>query len=195
MNTKHSVGYFSAYYRGLECLLELWPRIRMAVPDATLDIYYGWGSWDTLEGANGKAFHDRIDQKLSELADQGVTEHGRVSHEELAKVMKATKVFAYTTEFPEISCITMMKVLAAGCYPVTTGVAALKETQGGFGTTVECANLYSNDYAKKKFVTAVVAALKDDSYDPEPARKWALDTYSWDNIATQWSDVINAKSS
>lgn len=183
MKRKHSVGYFSAYYRGLECLLELWPAIRKEVPDATLDIYYGWESWLALEGEKGKPLFMRITSLLSELMDQGVTEHGRVSHEELAKAMKQTQVWAYPTEFPEIHCITALKAQEAGCWPVVTNVAALKETVVQ-GDKIDCANIYSNDYAKKKFVKAVVSALKEGkTAKPVPAVDWA-------SVATQWAEVI-----
>ncbi|NDD86076.1 glycosyltransferase family 1 protein, partial [bacterium] len=74
---KHSVGYFSAYYRGLECLLGMWETIREKVPDATLDVYYGWESWVGLQGEDD--FYHRMEQRFRELADKGVTVHGRVS--------------------------------------------------------------------------------------------------------------------
>ena len=82
----NSVGYFSAYYRGLECLLNMWPEIRRGVPNATLDVYYGWESWVGLEGEDD--FYHRMCAKFEELKSEGVTVHGRVSHEELAKAMQ-----------------------------------------------------------------------------------------------------------
>jgi glycosyltransferase involved in cell wall biosynthesis len=85
---KNSVGYFSAYYRGLECLLGMWPKIREQVPDATLDVYYGWESWVALQGEDD--FYERMERRFEELKTQGVTVHGRVSHVELAKAMRST---------------------------------------------------------------------------------------------------------
>src|SRR5689334_9604779 len=121
------VGYFSAYYRGLDCLLDMWPVIYQKTDGkATLDIYYGWQSWEALSGDH--TLKPRIEAKLEALKKYGVTEHGRVSHEELAKAMKETDVWAYPTEFPEIHCITALKAQQAGCWPVVTDVGALKET-------------------------------------------------------------------
>jgi glycosyltransferase involved in cell wall biosynthesis len=178
-----AVGYFSAYYRGLECLLKLWPDIRKEVPDATLDIYYGWQSWDALEGANGRAFKARILTLLDELKDHGVTEHGRVSHEDLAKVMKQTAVWAYPTEFYEIHCITALKAQEAGCWPVVTNVGALAETVVT-GDKIDCANIYSNDYAQAKFIKAVVSTLKDGK------KSVPVDGVSWADVASQWAKVV-----
>lgn len=182
--SNHSVGYFSAYYRGLECLLKMWPAIRKEVPDATLDIYYGWESWDAMEGANGQEFKQRILALLEGLKGLGVTEHGRVSHEALAKAMKQTKVWAYPTEFPEIHCITALKAQEAGCYPVTTHVGALVETVKS-GLQIDCKNIYSNDYGQARFVEAVVAMLNREDMDPV-----SVAHSDWSDVAKRWAEVM-----
>jgi len=38
MKKPNSVGYFSSYDRGLECLLNMWPEVVKEIPEATLDI-------------------------------------------------------------------------------------------------------------------------------------------------------------
>jgi len=182
---KYSVGYFSAYYRGLEVLLALWPKIKEQVPQATLDIYYGWGSWVSVEGEDD--FYHRMCKKFEVLKDHGVTEHGRISHEELAKVMSQTKVWAYPTEFTEIFCITAIKAQLARCKSVITDVAALKETGGSQASVIETDLIYSDEYSRKKFVDAVVKALKsNEKIDPKEAKK-----YSWSTVADRWLEVID----
>lgn len=181
--SSNTVGFFSAYYRGLEALLKMWPAIRAEVPDAELNIYYGWGSWDALEGYGGQDLKRRITTLLYELKDQGVTEHGRVSHKELAKAMKRTVVWAYPTEFPEIHCITALKAQEAGCWPVVTNVAALNETVQS-GDKLDVANIYSNEYAQQKFVKCVVKALK------EGKRGTPVEGVDWADVATEWAKVM-----
>lgn len=181
----HTVGYFSAYYRGLEMLLKLWPKIREKVPDAELDVYYGWGSWDALEGENGRAFHERVDSLLYSLSDQGVTEHGRVSHNVLSEAMQQTKVWAYPTEFPEIHCITALKAQAAGCIPVATNVGALPEVVDPRYPLIECANIYSNEYGQDRFVKAVVMALEGPEGE-SVVRPGAL----WEDVAHRWAELM-----
>jgi glycosyltransferase involved in cell wall biosynthesis len=183
---KYSVGYFSAYYRGLEVLLALWGDIKKQVPQATLDVYYGWGSWVAVEGED--AFYTRMNQKLEVMKDHGVTEHGRISHEELAKVMGQTKVWAYPTEFHEIFCITAIKAQLARCKSVITDVAALKETGGSQATMIETDSIYSDEYSRKKFVDAVVKALKSDEViDTKEAQQ-----YDWSKVAKHWKEAIDA---
>lgn len=188
---KNSVGYFSAYYRGLECLLAMWPEIRKQVPKATLDIYYGWQSWLALEGEN--EFYHRMVAKIDELKDQGVTDHGRVSHAELAKAMEKIEVWAYPTSFSEIDCITAKKINMAGCRPVLTDVAALKENKGPHAFVVESDRIYSDEYAQKKFVDKAVYALKNPLTKAEikEQQEWASQ-FEWSKIAKEWAKVINA---
>jgi glycosyltransferase involved in cell wall biosynthesis len=177
----NSVGYFSAYYRGLECLLDMWPKIREKVPDATLDVYYGWESWLALEGED--AFYQRMEKRFEELKDQGVTVHGRVSHVELAKAMRATQVWAYPTQFAEIHCITALKAQEAGCYPVVTNVAALNETVQS-GDKIRTKRIYVDEYQQEKFIKAVVDALEQEKTGtPVPGTDWS-------DIARAWSNEI-----
>jgi len=185
MKRKNSVGYFSAYYRGLECLLtRIWPKVRAAVPDATLDVYYGWESWVAMEGED--AFYERMEALFEKLKDEGVTVHGRVSHTELAEAMKTIQVWAYPTEFEEIHCITALKAQEAGCYPVVTNVGALKETVQS-GTKINTKRIYTDEYKQEKFAEAVIAALK------EGRTGTPTQGTDWSDVAKTWSDVIKQK--
>lgn len=179
-----SVGYFSAYYRGLECLLTMWPEIRRRVPQATLDVYYGWESWVAMQGEDD--FYERMERKFAELASHGVTVHGRVSHTELARAMRATRVWAYPTEFTEIHCITALKAQEAGCYPVTTTVGALSETVQS-GTKIRTRKIYTDEYKQAKFIDAVCDALIFES-EGKP-----VEGVDWSDVAKQWDTVIKEK--
>lgn len=185
----NSVIYASAYYRGLEKLVDMWARIKQAVPDATLDVYYGWESWVTAEGKDD--FYYRMTEKLEKVKSLGVTEHGRVDHETLAKKYGESKVWAYPTEFPEIHCITALKANIAGCKPVITDVAALKETGGPQASVVETNRIYSDEYSQEQFVQHVIKALRDE-HDPTEQIKWAKQ-FSWENVAKQWEGVIDGR--
>lgn len=181
---KNSVGYFSAYYRGLETLLDMWPKIRERVPDATLDVYYGWESWVALQGED--EFYERMERKFELLSKDGVTVHGRVSHEELAKAMLSTAVWAYPTEFTEIHCITAIKAQEAGCYPVTTNVGALAEVVQS-GVKIATRKISTDEYKQQKFIDAVVDGLKNERTGTPVANT------DWSDVAKQWDKVIKDK--
>src|ERR1039458_2065317 len=185
MKRKHSVGYFSSYDRGLECLLALWPRIREQVPDATLDIYYGWDTFDKMfaQGPGGMKWKWGVIRRLSDLKDQGVTEHGRVSNEALAKAMQEIEVHAYPTAFTEIHCITALKTAEAGMHQVHTGVAALKEGAPN-ASIIDCDDIYSNQDKQTEFINAVVAALKNPKPSAPPEGRY------WPEVAKVWNKEL-----
>lgn len=180
----HKVGYFSAYYRGAECLVDLWPQVREQVPDAELHIAYGWGSWVAFQGED--EFYHRMNAKFEANKDNGVIVHDRLSHEDLAKLMVDTQVWAYPTEFPEIHCITALKAQEALCYPVTTNVAALDETVQS-GVKLDTKTIYSDGYQQGKFVKEIVAALKDGK------RGTPVPGISWADVAKVWDQTIKGE--
>jgi len=193
MKKPFSVGYFSSYDRGLECLLDMWPKIREQVPEATLDIYYGWNTFDQYHAKNPERMKWKWNM-IRKMNQDGVTEHGRVNHIELAKAMKEIQVWAYPTEFTEIHCITALKAQEAGCFPVTTGVGALNETvQTGIKLN-HTLDIYSNKEAQAAFVSAVVDALKENTDNGwvaefKLAKKEVPNRY-WTDVAKKWDEVL-----
>lgn len=182
---KHSVGYFSSYDRGLICLLELWPQVLKQIPDAMLDIYYGWDLYDKMHHANPEMMKKKwqVIRQISGL--KGVTEHGRVSHTELAKAMKATKVWSYPTEFTEIHCITALKAQEANCIPVTTDCYALETTVVNKEFSVPCTDIYTNKEHQKDYVNKLVKALKTENYKAKKDKSWY-----WKSVASKWNEVL-----
>ncbi|MFA6213548.1 MAG: methyltransferase domain-containing protein [Candidatus Obscuribacterales bacterium] len=63
-----------------------------------------------------------------------VTNHGALTKQELAALQKACDAWVYPTEFEEVSCITAMEAMAAGCVGIASDVAALSETCADSGS-------------------------------------------------------------
>ena len=102
--------YTSNYSNGLDATLQhTWPLIRSAHPDAELHIYYG------MEKLN-----EEFKTNLKKLFMQdGVFEHGRVSHEEIAKEMKKSSFLLYYTGSPnETDGLSIMEAMTSGCIPI-----------------------------------------------------------------------------
>lgn len=191
---KHSVGWYSSYDRGLPTLLQLWPYVREQFPDATLDIYYGWDTFDIFHKSNPEQMRWKwqVIRHLHDLKNQGVKEHGRVSHEELAKAMKEIEVWAYPTGFPEIHCITAIKAGASGQVPVTSGYAALQESvleeQPDYGEKI-----YGDEKLQEEFVQRLIEAIRTGrTYEERKVKaKEYIDKYNWGRIAEQWQDSLS----
>jgi len=126
LNNKKII-YSSSYDRGLEDMLMFgWPIIKKEVPEATLDIYYGWNLFDSFHRGNKTKMFWKA--KMVELMKQpGITEHGRVGQKELVKAKADSAIHYYGTTFEEIDCISVRESAAVGAVPATTDYAALCE--------------------------------------------------------------------
>ena len=110
--------YCSAYNRGLEGLLDVWPQVRAAHPNALLDIYYGRETF--LSGQEDLI--ESLVRKITTLTDQGVVEKGRVPHAVLAQALMGASLLCAQSQFEETYGIVHAKAIAAGVIPVITNV-------------------------------------------------------------------------
>ena len=175
----HKLIYTSCPSRGLEYLLDWWPEIKKEVPQAKLDVFYGFDNYT-------KSWHNHPDKmawvaKMKEkLNQEGITFYGRQPQEIVVKHTLEAGIWAYPTEFPEISCITAMKMQACGAWPITTGYAALEETQQ-FGIKKPLDKLREE----------IIKALKEKP-DPKEMMTWARKNYSWTKVAKDWKKEIES---
>ena len=126
----HSFIWGSSPDRGLEQVLNLWPLIRQAWPDATIDIYYGWNYFDSSLGVSGqREFKARI---LELIKQEGVTWRGRIGQLQLAQEMARSQIWLYPPphEFRETYCILAQELQAAGVVCFYRQNGALGETIG-----------------------------------------------------------------
>lgn len=185
MRNLKQVIYTSSYDRGLEHLLEIWPDVIKEVPDATLDIYYGWQLFDRFYQDNPSSMNWKK-KMLEMMSYKGITEHGRIPQHELKEIMLKTGIWAYPTHFGEINCISAIKAQAYGCEPVVVNYAAL-QTTCKYGRKVE-GDIYDQE-TKEKFKIELINALKYPM--SEVKRKimmnWASENFAWSKIAKEWS--------
>lgn len=115
--------YLSNWARGLDLLIHIWPEVRRAVPQATLDVYYGpqtWGLWSA-------AHTNQLIEKMKTI--EGVNIHGMVGHRQLDAALQRASIMAYPCNcFAETYCISGVKAQWRGVIPVTCALGALKET-------------------------------------------------------------------
>lgn len=184
--TKNNLVWTSSYDRGLENLLEMWADVKKEVPDATLDIYYGFQLYDTTpwgRSATGQAWKKKM---LAFMDQDGITEHGRVGSDVVAEAYKKADVWAYPTSFPEICCITATKAMAAGCVPIATDYAVMKERNQG----VMIEGDINTQEVKDKFKQELIALLKDDKRKEEIRKNLDVSKYDWDSVAKAWAELF-----
>lgn len=177
--------YTSTPFRGLDVLLQVFPRIREAVPSATLDLYTSMAVYGVDAAADRAEFG-----ALYAQADQpGVRLLGSVPQAELSHALLGAGLLAYPNHFAETSCIAALEAQAAGCPVVTSARGALPETVAD-GESGWClpGDPHSAAY-QDAFVEAVVTLLRDtDRWNAFSAagRARVLEHYTWDRIAGEW---------
>lgn len=188
----HRMIYASSPDRGLPYLLNNWEAIRKEVPDAELHVFYGFEVFDMIHRDN-PARKQWKNQVMDMMKQPGITYHGRIGHTELEAEYAKSAVWAYPTDFTEISCISAMKAQALGAIPVTTTMAALDETVKN-GIKLD-ADITLKD-SQKEYVEALVKVLKDEKGQEEMRKDmmpWAQKYFQWENVAKLWDELIRVK--
>lgn len=183
--------YTSSPNRGLEQLLKMWPQIKDALPEATLHVYYGWQTFYELEKNNPERMAWM--KKMQGLMEQpGVINHGRVGQKELAQDLLKTSYWLYPTDFPEIDCITAKEMQAAGVIPITSGYAALEESQQS-GLKLQ-GDTYDPKW-QEEYIKQVINLVNDYAKNKENHRERGHQTageYSWDKITDKWEEEFSS---
>src|SRR3990167_273832 len=191
MRNPKQLNWLSSYDRGLEWLLQMWPEIKKQVPDVTLKCYYGWNLFDFVHSNNPE--RQAWKKKINEMMQQdGITHVGRVGHKELQKAIEESGIWAYPTDFGEISCISAMRAQIGGCIPVVSDYAALKETVQ-YGIKVPLGEPYKvrTKEWQETYIKALVNQLNQDETERESMMAWAKGKFAWAEVAKSWDEEFN----
>lgn len=182
----HKLFWGSSYDRGLNHLLNLWPKIKDAHPDAELHVAYGWNLFDAAYANNPERIAWK--ERMNKLMDApGVTHHGRLNKTDLRKLQEQCGIWAYPTDFQETCCITALDCQLVGCVPVTMKLAALAETVHS-GFLIE-GDIYDEE-TQEAWLKAVLELMGDEEHwnqEREKGKVWAQQ-FSWENVAKKWME-------
>ena len=186
--------YTSTPFRGLDLLLEGFPRMRREIPALRLRLF----SSMKVYGLSDERYLPLYESARSM---PGVEWLGSVEQSRLAQEMAGADMLAYPSTFAETACIAVMEAMASGCLVATTDLGALPETLAGFGETMPKVDEENRAGAAEAYAELVLGMLRRAIADPRghAARmskqvRFARDTYSWPRIAKQWADWIAASS-
>jgi len=182
----HRIIYTSSHVRGLEHLYTIWPEVKKLVPDATLDIYYGWDSYVKVNRDNPERMAWKDKMIAWEKSLDGVRDHGRIGQDQIMEETFKAGVWAYPCPFPEIYCIAAVKAQAAGAFPVCSNFAALDEMVQ-WGEKIPMDDF--NDQVLADYRDKLISILLDsDRQDKERdlMMQWARENKSWLAVAEQW---------
>lgn len=186
----HKLFWQSSYDRGIEHLLNMWSEIKKTYPDVTLDICYGWTTFDAAYGNNPErqAWKDKIENLFKQ---DGITHHGKIGQEKMREIRKTCGIWAYPTHFTEIFCIGAVEAQSDGLVPVVINLAALDETVG-CGIKIS-GDIYDQE-TKDEYLKELLSLMGDEKRWEEESKKGIefAKSYSWDKISDQWINEFKA---
>jgi tetratricopeptide (TPR) repeat protein/glycosyltransferase involved in cell wall biosynthesis/2-polyprenyl-3-methyl-5-hydroxy-6-metoxy-1,4-benzoquinol methylase len=182
----HRMIYAHSPDRGLDVVLELFPRVRERFPDAELHVFYGFD----MARKKRPAFMAAVERMARH---PGVTLHGWVGQERLAEEYLRAAVDYYPAltpadhqfdetgqQFPETYCISVVEAQAAGCVPITPAWGALGEINR-HGSLIG---------ADDDPVELIERAFEMDTTE---MREWAL-AQTWKSVAERWVVLMRSES-
>jgi glycosyltransferase involved in cell wall biosynthesis len=142
--------YASVAFRGLHRFIDIWPRIKERIPDATLDCFPKTTLYD------GTLPQDQYEQIYKQLAAlPGVTVNDPLPQKEFLKILPTYYAMLYPNcGFEETVCGVALEAMASGVPVITSAVAGLVETINAGGSILIEGDPASKDY-ERKFVEAV----------------------------------------
>lgn len=192
----NSMIYCSVPLRGLSHLARIFPRVKQALPDATLTITADYTLWGTADPGDAES-------RAQFLAMDGVRYLGAIPREDLIVEQKRAELHAYpcdyTVEMPwddttnagENFCLASLECQAAATPTVTTPCGALTTTvHHGYSGHI-LAGTYPYDPAyDDRFARVLIDLLTE--WRPglvqmqAHARQRAMSMFAWPNLARRW---------
>lgn len=115
--------FASGHHRGLSALMKIWPRVVEKYPRATLDVYFGRGTFINYDWPGwSKEEQTKTYEAIESLPS--VREFDRVSHEKLELAMSEAGFLLLPSNFPETLCITVIKAGCLGCIPLVSSAVS-----------------------------------------------------------------------
>lgn len=179
-----TLAYITVPQRGLDVLLDIFPKLKLEFPKLRLKIFSSMRVYQKEE--------DPHTLRLYEIckSTHGVEYVGSISQKRLARELIKISILSYPNIVPETFCIGIIEALAAGCLVVTSKLGAIPETSAGFAKLVEI------DTDREKYCQNFTKMLRKAIKLYTPANKSYLNValakaISYQNKFNTWS--IRAK--
>lgn len=188
------LAYTSTPFRGLESLIDIYPRFYQLYPAALLKVFSSMGVYQKSGGQEEKWLVDLYEKCRSM---PGVEYVGSIPQPLLAQELRSTSILAYPSTFSETSSIAVMEAMASGCLVVTSEFGALPETTRRFSQLVPVAFRSVAEFEKEYF-NALVAVFMEFYTHPEAMfdHLWeqvcfANEQYTWRQRAHDWISSLD----
>jgi glycosyltransferase involved in cell wall biosynthesis len=185
--------YASSPDRGMEYLLQIFPRVRELISDAELHVFYGFDNIEKTVRRVGPDHPIAVNmERIKALLDQpGVTWHGRIGQPELLHEWFKSGIWCHPSNFTETSCITSMDAQACGAIPVTRPIWAIRENVR-HGIFME--GDVRNDLVRARYVQQIYSLMVQPELQQRIRSEmmpWAQHHFDWERVVSQWDGWIS----
>jgi glycosyltransferase involved in cell wall biosynthesis len=198
------VIYASSPDRGLHLLLQAWPKIKKAVPEAHLRIFYNIDDWiNRCMGINEHPIVDfselgcrarYVNLAVQRMGHLGITKIGSISRNRIAKEMSEATTLAYpcdTVRFTEGFSVTTLEACASWAVPIISSVDSLGQIYGGNVPMIQ----HPVRDRLPEFENLVIRSLTDSDFrtsTTSKSRALAI-TYSWNNLVVTLEKILEKR--
>lgn len=119
---KNRFIFTSVPSRGLDVLLDMWPKLKREIPDASLVVTSDYRLWSHLYGRDNENFV----RKAFSLED--VFYLSAVPRPKLVEEQLKAEIHLYPCEYDELFCIAIAESQVAGAYTITSDYGSLSST-------------------------------------------------------------------
>lgn len=185
------LAYTSTPFRGLTWLLDAFPAIREAFPNARLRVFSSMAVYNLPASQDD---YSRIYERCDRM-DQ-VEYVGSVSQSQLPIEMAQCAGLAYPSVFPETFCISAAEALAIGASLLTTRCGALPSLFGEYGEFIDLSSDLNG--FESRYGDLVIESLRKDLAAPELRQKRrqanadaVRQRFSWPSLARSWIEWLH----
>lgn len=180
----NSFIYSSATDRGLEDLIKMWPAIKHAIPDATLNVCTppyseAWG--------------------YNPAHPKGVTWLGALPPKKLYEQISKSEYWVYPSKYPETYCISAVEMMLGGVKICSTNTGNLDALLNGRGAIFDSGQMIGD--IQTDMVNAVMrdngACHDDKAYHYKwykqtmENKKWVMEQ-TWENRVHEWIMILES---
>ena len=185
----NTLCWTASYDRGLLPFIEnIFPLIVKAIPDVKLRVAYGW---DNIDKYLNVPELKELREKLTPILDThpNIEHLNRISHKDIAKLLKKSQAYVYASEFGETNCISTQKAQLAGCYVISTPQAGAVPEYLIFGETVDGNGIYSDKKQQELYAKKVIEYLQQPK-DNKSVLESIVESFSLENTANKWDKEL-----
>ncbi len=181
--------YCSTPARGLDVIVDVFPRIRRKFKSAELFVFSDYEIYGFPKGEAAK----RYPEMFKKMGQSGIHWVGNVKRPQLMEELQRAYILAYPSHFTECSSMATIEAQAAGAVPVSTRLAGLLDTIIDGKTGILLPGNSRSFIYKWKYVNAVVDLLRNEekwAAMSEAGKKWMFESFTWQKVAHVWDEFF-----